>query len=223
MIRAAAAVCVGLMGAVSGFTQNSANRAEAPPPASTGAAGTQPGKEPKVSDKWKHFVKETFTPLSLASGAFNAGFSQATNSEPHYGLGAGAFAERFGASNADNLTQNFFGDFVMASAFHEDTIYVRKGPAYGGLWKRAAYAISRAIITRKDSGGDTFNWSNVTGTAMSAGVSNLYYPLVDRTAEGTAIHFATSFAGAGFANLYPEFWPDFRGALARHHLWPHGR
>jgi hypothetical protein len=30
-----------------------------------------------------------------------------------------------------------------------------------------------------------------------------------------AIRFGTSIAGAGFANLLPEFWPDFRQWMKR--------
>ena len=76
--------------------------------------------------------------------------------------------QRFGASVTDIASQNFFGDFVLASAFHEDPRYVRKGPTYG-LWPRVGYAVSRSIIIRTHVGGTSFNWSNVLGTAMSAG------------------------------------------------------
>ncbi len=164
--------------------------------------------------KWHNFVGETFSPMGLGSGLFNAGFSQATNSDPKYGQGWGPFAQRFGASYADLVSQNFFGDFMLASAFHEDPRYVRRGPGHS-FWSRAGYAISRAVIIRRDSGGDTFNWSNVLGTGMSAGLSNAYYPPASSTGAATALHFATSIGGAGFANLFPEFWPDFHGWVKR--------
>jgi hypothetical protein len=77
------------------------------------------------------------------------------------------------------------------------------------------YAISRSVIIRKDGGGNTFNWSNVVGTAASAGLSNAYYPSPSRTSGAMAIRFGTSIAGAGFANLLPEFWPDFRQWMKR--------
>jgi hypothetical protein len=31
------------------------------------------------------------------------------------------------------------------------------------------------------------------------------------------IHFATSAASAGFANLAPEFWPDFKKKVFKRH------
>jgi hypothetical protein len=220
MARGASVIALGLWIGLAGWAQDSADRSAVPSNTTNTVENAVPSSEPTVSDKWRHFVNETFTPLTLGAGAWNAGFSQITNSDPRYGGGAGALADRFGASNADNVTQNFFGDFLMASVFHENVIYVRRGPAYGGIWKRAGYAISRALITGADRGGNTFNWSNLTGTAMSAGFSNLYYPAASRTGSATAIHFGTSLAGSGFANLFPEFWPDFRGMLQRHHLWP---
>jgi len=83
--------------------------------------------------------------------------------------------QRFGASVADIVSQNFWGDFVLASALHEDTRYRRIGESRK-LWPRVGYAISRSIVTRADSGEATFNRSNVVGTAMSAGLSSAYYP-----------------------------------------------
>ncbi len=168
-----------------------------------------------VAGKWKVFTDETFSPLTLVSGAFNATISQAGDSDPRYGQGGGPWAQRFGASVADIGTQDFFGDFVLASAFHEDPRYFRRGPKYS-FWHRAGYAISRAIIIRKDSGGHSLNWSNVIGTAMSTGLSNAYYPPPSRTGGAMALNYSTSVAGAGLGNLALEFGPDFRGWLRRH-------
>jgi hypothetical protein len=171
---------------------------------------------PSVSEKWQYFESETFAPLTLGAGAFNAAISQATNSTPRYGAGLWpAYPERFGSAVGDIMSQNFFGDFVLASAFHEDTRYTRLGPEHK-LWARVEYAISRAVITRTDAGATTFNASNVLGTAMSAALSNAYYPAASRTASAATVNWATSVAGSGFAHLLPEFWPDFHAWMKRH-------
>lgn len=209
---------IGLSVCISGWAQSDADRDALGP--EVAIPRLAPTANDTVSEKWHFFVGETFGPMTLAAGAFNGAISQATNSDPRYGVGPAAFAERFGASTTDIVTQNFFGDFLMASLFHEDTRYVRQGPAYGSVRKRALYAVSRAFITRADAGGSTYNWSNLTGTAMSAGFSNLYYPSASRNGGAIAIHFGTSLIGSGLANLYPEFWPGFRQMLARHHLFP---
>jgi hypothetical protein len=176
-----------------------------------------PLSPPSAEEKWQYFVSETVTPFILLSGAFNAGVSQATNSDPRYGKDSGAFADRLGASVANIATQNFLGDFVMASVLHEDTRYRRRGPSHG-FWSRVAFAVSRSIITQTDAGGTTVNWSNLIGTAFSAGLSNAYYPAPSRTAGATALNWASSAAGTGFGSLLPEFLPDFKAWLKRHHL-----
>jgi hypothetical protein len=169
---------------------------------------------PSLDEKWDFFIAETAAPFTLGAGALNATVSQVTRSAPLYGRHWKAYPKRFGASVGDIVSQNFFGDFLLASAFHEDTRYVREGPSHT-LRHRVAYAISRAVVTRKDSGDRTFNWANVLGTAMSAGLSNAYYPPISRTPRETVTNWSTSVAGSGMANLMPEFWPDFRQWIKR--------
>ena len=170
---------------------------------------------PSVAEKWNLFESETFTPFTPAAGAFNAAVSQFTNSTPMFGRKFWpAYPERLGASVGDIMSQNFFGDFVLASALHEDTRYRRMGEGHG-LWTRVGYAISRSVITHSDAGQPTFNASNVAGAAMSAALSNAYYPPASRTASAAAINWVTSVAGSGFANLLPEFWPDVHAWIRR--------
>ena len=152
---------------------------------------------------------------TLGAGAFNATVSQVTRSAPLYGRHWNAYPRRFGASVTDIASQNFFGDFLLASALHEDTRYVRRGPTHR-LLPRIGYAISRAVIVRRDAGGDTFNFANVLGTGMSAGLSNAYYPARSRTVSATLTNWGSSIGSSGLVNLMPEFWPDFGGWLKRH-------
>jgi len=165
---------------------------------------------PDVSEKWDLFLSETVSPFTLAATGFNSTVSQLTRSAPLYGKHPwkhDAFLKRTGASGLDIVTQNFFADFLLASAFHEDTRYVRKGPSRG-KWARVGYAISRSVIARNDAGDPTFNFANVLGTAMSAGLSNAYYPDVSRTKSVALTNWGTSIAGSGLANLMPELGPD---------------
>jgi hypothetical protein len=170
---------------------------------------------PSVDEKWDNFVHETVAWYTLGAGAFNATVSQVTRSAPLYGRHWNAYPKRFGASVTDIASQNFFGDFLLASAFHEDTRYVRRGPTHR-LLPRIGYAISRAVIVRRDAGGETFNFANVLGTGMSAGLSNAYYPARSRTLSATLTNWGSSIGSSGLVNLMPELWPDFRGWLKRH-------
>jgi hypothetical protein len=174
--------------------------------------------EPSIAEKWNFFTSETLSPFTLAASGFNATVSQATRSAPLYGKHPWrdwAFPKRVGASLGDIVSQNFFSDFLLASAFHEDTRYVRMGPTHR-KWARVGYAISRSVITRTDGGDPTFNAANVLGSAMSAGLSNAYYPAVSRTASASMTNLGTTIAGAGFANLMPELGPDVGRWFKRH-------
>jgi len=171
------------------------------------------------SEKWNFFVAETFTPLTLVASGIDATASQLTRSAPLYGKHfwkRDAFGKRVLATAADAASQNFFADFVLASAFHEDTRYVRKGPSHK-VWPRIGYALSRALVARTDSGDPTFSYANVLGCAMSAGLSNAYYPNHSRTAAVGAVNWGTNVAGSGLTNLMPEFGPDV-GHWAKVHL-----
>lgn len=185
-------------------------------------ASSEVSQPPAVTDtpasfdeKWDNFVHETAAWFTLGAGAFNAAVSQETHSAPLYGRHWRNYPKRFGASVGDIASQNFFGDFLLASAFHEDTRYVRRGPRHR-LLPRIGYAISRAVITRTDDGIQTFNFANVLGIAMSAGLSNAYYPARSRTLDETAVNWSTGLGASGLVNLLPEFWLDFHGWVKRH-------
>ena len=187
--------------------------------ASTPADGvTDPQSAPigATREKWNYFVHETASPLTFGAGAFNATFSQVTDTDPRYGVNSMAYAERFAASLTDIASENFFGDFVVASALHEDPRYFREGQEHG-FWSRVGYSLSRAVVIRKDSGGETFNFDNVLGSALSTGFSDLYYPAASRTSKAMLMHFGVDVADNGFVNLAPEFWPDFRDRVLRRH------
>ena len=182
-------------------------------PGSIAAEGDSPdpGLPPlrTTREKWNNFVKETVGPLTWGGGAFDALFSHVTNTDPKYGVNRVALGKRFGASLADIASQNFFGDFVVASALHQDPRYHRKGEGFS--WRyRFGYAVSRTLVVRRDTGGNTFNFSSVIGSAASSAFSNIYYPPASRTRNAMIMHFWTNVADNGFVNLAPEFWPDFK-------------
>jgi len=184
-------------------------------------AQTPPAVEPppSVSEKWNFFATETLSPLTLVSASIDSTASQLTRSAPLYGRHFwrhAAFPKRFIATVGDYTSENFFADFALASVFHEDTRYRRMGPVHG-VWRRMGYAISRAVVTRTDSGEGTFNWANVLGCAMSAGLSNSYYPPVSRTASVALVNWGTNIAGTGLTNIAPEFGSDVAHWFKRHH------
>jgi hypothetical protein len=172
----------------------------------------------RVRDKWKLFVKESVDPFAFFSAAAGAGISQWHNEDPKYGIGFASYMQRFGAAQADLTSQNFFQDAVLASLLHEDPRYFRKGPGSPVL-NRLGYAVSRVVITRRDSGKDGFNFSGVLGMEMGIALSNAYYP--PKSVNGSEVAYRTfsSLAASALGNLAPEFWPDIKARLARYKHW----
>jgi hypothetical protein len=131
---------------------------------------------------------------------------QATDSEPHYGQGWGAFAQRYGASEADQATSCFFIYGLLPHLTKTDPRYFRKKT--GSVWSRVSYAASRTFITRKDSGGSTFNTPQVLGQAIQSGISLAYYPPKDQGAGHAAVSLALSLLFNSGYNEATEFYPD---------------
>ena len=162
-----------------------------------------------VKEKFRLFAKETFDPFVAMEATAGAAFSQTDNDDPKYGQGTAAYAQRFGAACADIASQNFFSDAVMASLLHEDPRYFRMGPEFG-FWRRVGHAVSHTIVTRTDSGKNTFNYAGILGVGMGIALSNAYYPPASINGTEVGKRFGTSLASAGLLNILPEFWPDIR-------------
>jgi hypothetical protein len=160
-----------------------------------------------VQEKFRLFAKETFDPFTAGAAAAGAALSQVGDDNPKYGEGAGPYAERFGAAVADIATQNLFSDAVLASVFHEDPRYFRRGPEFS-FWNRVGYALSRAVIARTDAGTETFNYAGTLGIGMGIALSNAYYPKSSVNGGEVGRRFETSLLSSALSNLLPEFWPD---------------
>jgi hypothetical protein len=167
----------------------------------------------RVRDKWELFMRESVDPFAFFSAAAGAGISQLHNEDPKYGVGFKPYMQRFGAAQADLTSQNFFQDCVLASLFHEDPRYFRKGPGSTVL-RRIAYAVSRAAIVRRDSGKDSFNFSGIVGMELGIALSNAYYPPKSVNRGEMAYRSFTSLTASALGNLAPEFWPDIKARLA---------
>jgi hypothetical protein len=167
----------------------------------------------RVRDKWILFVKETVDPYTFFSAAAGAGVSQWKNDDPKYGNGFKPYMQRFGAAQADIAAQNFFSDALLASLFHEDPRYFRKGPTSPVL-RRVVYSLSRSVITRRDSGRESINCSGILGMGMGIVLSNAYYPPKSVSSGEMESRLLTSMAASALGNLLPEFWPDIKGKLS---------
>lgn len=149
---------------------------------------------------------------------FQAMLQQASNGQPHYGQGWGAYASRFGAAEADQVTSAFFIFGFLPHVLHDDPRYFRK--RHGRIWSRIQYAASRTVITRTDSGNATFNTPQVLGQLLQQGISTAYYPPQDRSASGVFQNWGVNLAYNSAYNVLKEFYPDFLRIVFHRHAHP---
>jgi hypothetical protein len=142
-----------------------------------------------------------------------AAIGQAENSEPAYGQGAIGYAKRYGSSFADNTDENFWVGAILPSLFHQDPRYYQLGK--GSIPHRAFYAMSRIFVTRTDFGSYQFNTSEIAGSAISSGISNIYHPAGDRTFTNTMSVWWTQIGWDTVSNEAKEFWPDIRRKIRK--------
>src|SRR5437868_6094470 len=89
-------------------------------------------------------------PLRIAGAAISAGIAQASDPYPEWGDGGEGYAKRFGAAPADEASGPIFTGFLFPTLLRTDPRYFRK--AQGGATPRIGYAVTRALVTRADSG-----------------------------------------------------------------------
>ena len=159
-----------------------------------------------VGCKFKLTAKDSFDPVEIPYIALLAGIGQLENSEPSYGQGGAGYARRYGTAFADNTIGNFMTEAVFPSMLRQDPRYYQLGK--GGFWRRTGYAFSRLLVIRSDSGRSQFNYSEIAGNAIAAGIASTYHPAQDRSFSNTVTIWGTQIMWDGVANELKEFWPD---------------
>jgi hypothetical protein len=142
-----------------------------------------------------------------------AGVSMAGKSEPSFGQGASGYGNYFAHTFADGTIENYMVEAVVPTLTKEDPRYYTLGK--GGFFKRTGYAVSRLIITRKDSGDNTFNISEVVGAGAAAGISNSYYSADTNVWVKTYQRWIGQMVQDCVTNIAKEFWPDINHAIFR--------
>ena len=168
---------------------------------------------PPLSSKGKFVLatQDSFDYSSLLVAGFMAGLAQARDSYPEFHQGSRGFARYFWHSFADQAVGNYFTEFIVPSITREDPRYYTR--FHGNFFTRTGYSISRLFVTRTDSGGTTFNFSEIIGNGAGAGISNFYYPTRERTWTKTGQKWVNQVALDGLFNVMKEFWPDVRHAV----------
>jgi hypothetical protein len=165
-------------------------------------------------EKFKLAAKDSVTDYSSYTWAgILAGQAMLLNSDPELGHGIRGYGRYYWRTFTDGVSGTFFTEAIVPSIAHEDPRYYTM--EQGGFFRRTGYAISRAFVTKTDSGRTRFNLSEVVGNALEAGLSNAYYPPQERGLKQTATNWATQMESAVLNHIFQEFWPDIRRKIFR--------
>jgi hypothetical protein len=156
-------------------------------------------------------TQDTFDYSNFVFVAALAGIDMAGKAEPTFGQGAEGFGKYYWHTFADVGIENYMTEAVVPVVTKEDPRYYTMGK--GGFFKRTGYAVTRLFITRANSGGRTFNLSEVVGAGVAAGISNAYYPTQNNQWVKTYQRWGTQVAFDGAFNVLKEFWPDVNQAI----------
>lgn len=154
-----------------------------------------------------------FDPYEFAVVGILAGIRQAENAYPGFGQGFEGYAKRYGTAIADQVDGNFMVGAIYPSILKTDPRYFELG--HGKFAHRVGYAISRLFVTRKDSGGQTFNLSESLGNGTAIAISNLYYPASDRGVTSSLSDWGVQMGIDAIGNELKEFWPDIHRRFQR--------
>ena len=164
-----------------------------------------------VKEKFLGATQDSFDYSSFIYAGMLAGVSMAEDSYPEFHQGAAGYARYYWHTFADQANENYWVEFILPAALHQDPRYYTLGR--GGIFKRTAYSFSRVLITRTDSGNNTFNASEVVGAGAASGISSLYYPSREQTWTKVGQRWLTNVTLDGATFIFKEFWPDINSAI----------
>jgi Carboxypeptidase regulatory-like domain len=153
--------------------------------------------------KFELAFKTLVDPVSLLLNGVTAGVQQADNTYS-WGQGVQGYAKRYAAAYGTFLTGTIIGDGILPVVFKQDPRYFYKGT--GSVHSRVLYALANAVICKGDNHRWQPNYSAILGGIAAGGISNFYYPAVNRS--GIGLTFEGAAIGTGFSavtNVLQEF------------------
>lgn len=167
---------------------------------------------PPQSFKEKFWLatQESFDYSAFIYEGIVAGIAMADKSEPSFGQGASGYGIYYAHTFADGTIENYMVEAIVPTITKEDPRYYTLG--HGGILKRSGYALSRILITRTDSGKQSFNISEIAGAGAAAAISNVYYP-PGNTWVKTYQRWGSQVLQDAIDFEFKEFWPDVNRAL----------
>ena len=151
-------------------------------------------------------LRDIIDPGNIATIAWTAAFTVATNSHTGYGPGWNGYTRALHYSFSQDATGEFFGTFLIPSIAHQDPRYHRMPNAR--VPRRILHALSHTLIAQSDGGRPMPNFSTLLTYPIAAEIGNLYVPGINGNGPSTVERILTGYATDPADNLVAEFLPD---------------
>jgi hypothetical protein len=159
--------------------------------------------------KFDVFLHSTYSPSTFLDAGIDVVADRVKGrQDPEYETGMMGWGQHYGIALATSETNVFFERFLFPALLKQDPRYYRNPDL--PFFKRALYSMSRVIITRSDSGGQTINASRILGGAATRALSDLYVPGQSQGMRPISNTVSFDLLRDAGMNLLHEFWPDLR-------------
>lgn len=170
-------------------------------------------QHPTQAEKFHVFIEEARSPLAFGAAAINVGVMREDVENRGPGTQPG-FTALYRAAVLQKESSVFFGKYLYPLLLKQDPRYHPSNSE--SILGRTAYAASRVLITRNDSGKRTLNSSYLLGVLTSAAVATAYRPYRPRSPSSTFKDLGSTIGSDAGINVFHEFWPGIRQILKRH-------
>jgi len=166
------------------------------------------------AQKLRLALDNLINPFNLGTIFGEAGIEIAANSHTPYGPGFPGWGRLSGVSFTQDMTDQFFGTFLIPTVTHTDPHYHRRPDMR--IPRRILHCIDQTFWQRDDSGGHSFNYSQIIAPMFDIGISNLYVPDLETRFSADAERYGIDLATAPIDNLITEFVPSIASRIHTH-------
>ncbi len=153
-------------------------------------------------------------PFNLATIFGEAGIEIGANSHTLYGPGFPGWGRLSGVNFTQDMTDQFFGTFLIPTITHTDPHYHRR-PDFS-IPRRALHCVDQIFWQRADNGGHTLNYSQIVAPIIDISFSNLYVPGQQTHFSADTERYGIGLATAPIDNLITEFVPSIASHIHTH-------
>jgi len=155
-------------------------------------------------------IRDFLDPFNFITIVGYSAIAIAANSHSAYGSGFMGVMKLTGYGLAEDAQGEFFQTYAIPSLLHQDPRYHRMPTA--SVKRRVWHAVEHTFVSQHDDGTRMPNYATLGTYVISAELSNLYVPGLQRDVRSTARRITVGIATDPTGAIVAEFLPD----VARH-------